>query len=84
MNEIKTICYMCKKQLTAVEEFLNLVVCLYCKRMYWPTEMDRLWNRCMKRQFIANKVICCFTTITTLTGNLNQDITTTYFGDCKR
>jgi len=45
MNEIKTICWMCKKQLTAIEEYLNLAVCLPCKRVYWPEKLDRLWKK---------------------------------------
>ena len=45
MNEIKTICLMCKKPLTAVEEYLNLAVCLPCNRMYWPKPIDRLWDK---------------------------------------
>ena len=31
---------LCQKcRLTAVEEYLNLAVCLPCKRVYWPKEM---------------------------------------------
>ena len=45
MNEIKTICMMCKRKLTAVEEYLNLAVCSHCRRVYWPKPIDRLWAR---------------------------------------
>jgi uncharacterized CHY-type Zn-finger protein len=46
MSEIKTICMMCKRELSAVEEFLELAVCLPCKRRYWPSKIDKIWERC--------------------------------------
>jgi len=35
MSEIQTICMMCKRPLTAVEEYIGLAVCMPCKRAYW-------------------------------------------------
>ena len=35
MSEIQTICMMCKRPLTAIEEYLDLAVCQPCNRAYW-------------------------------------------------
>ena len=45
MNNINTICLMCKEHLSEIDEYLNFAVCSHCRIIYWPNEIDSLWEK---------------------------------------